>query len=241
MNESRFIELLNLYVDQQLSGSEAAELELEIKTNPLRHRTYRQYCRMQKACTQIFEHERTSAPASIALARAMVDAERKVTASPARAVRRPVWSTGLSFAGLAAAACVAIVLIQRSERIDQADKGVVVTAKPAVSLETAQSVASNQRVGAIPVRAAADDFKPIFATHSLGSPSAADLFLAPAVKENSTLLDWTQQVQLQPVRQVSVEDFVFDPRAKQDKAMTAGFAPADSQPAEEMTVITFER
>ena len=61
MNDSRFIELLNLYVDQQITAAEATELEAELQENAERRRTYHQYCRKQKACTQLFEQERQAA------------------------------------------------------------------------------------------------------------------------------------------------------------------------------------
>jgi len=55
MKESRFLELLNLYVDQQIDPKGAALLEEEILRNPARRRTYVQYCRMHKACALLFE------------------------------------------------------------------------------------------------------------------------------------------------------------------------------------------
>ena len=51
MKESRFIELLNLYIDRQISPEDAALLEEEILQNPGRRHTYSQYCRMHRACT----------------------------------------------------------------------------------------------------------------------------------------------------------------------------------------------
>ena len=50
MKESKFIELLNLYVDHQISPDDAKLLESEVESNPTRRRIYRQYCQMQKAC-----------------------------------------------------------------------------------------------------------------------------------------------------------------------------------------------
>jgi hypothetical protein len=51
MKDSEFIELLNLYLDHEISADNAARLEAEVQGNPERRRVYRQYCRMQKACT----------------------------------------------------------------------------------------------------------------------------------------------------------------------------------------------
>ena len=113
MKETRFIELLNLYVDQQLTAAEATELEIELQRNSSRRRTYQQYCRMQKACAQLFEQERQSAPSTTKLSRALVEADRKVVAFPAP---HRVWlSRGLYASGVAAvAACVAFVFFRPS-------------------------------------------------------------------------------------------------------------------------------
>ena len=74
MKESRFIELINLYIDRQIGPEEAAELESEIARSPAHRRTYLQYCRMHRACTLLFENFR--APAS-PLAQALSEAEEK--------------------------------------------------------------------------------------------------------------------------------------------------------------------
>ena len=49
MKESRFIELVNLYVDRQISTAETAELEAEIQVSPRHRKIYQQYCHMQRA------------------------------------------------------------------------------------------------------------------------------------------------------------------------------------------------
>jgi len=114
MRNSRFIELLNLYVDQQLSKEEAVELEHEITRNPARARTYQQYCRMQKACTLLFEQERNQAPNTNLLARSLSEADRKVIGFPESRVVR--WRhASLYGASLAAAACIAFAIVNRAE------------------------------------------------------------------------------------------------------------------------------
>ena len=49
MSEREFLELLNLYLDREITPADADRLEREIRSNPGRHRTYLQYCRMQQA------------------------------------------------------------------------------------------------------------------------------------------------------------------------------------------------
>lgn len=249
MNEPRFIELLNLYVDQQLSAQEAAELESEIKLSPTRRRTYQQYCRMQKACTQLFENERSAAPASTALARAMAEADRKVVTFPEQAVRRPVWATGFSFAAVAAAACVAFVVVRQTDRQSKmANEGapVATTANtPAVSSPIIPTAAIAATITtAQPTAEVTEEFKPIFTTPALRSKGKAEEFFVAGASVNASTLEWTQHVQFKPVRKVSSEDFVFgtqDNRAT-DKTINARFnANGSEEPAEEMTVLMFQK
>ena len=105
MKESKFIELLNLYVDHQLSPAEAELLEAEVRGNPERRRVYRQYCQMQKACTELAANFRSQVPAT----------EPKLAEFPRRrqAPGAMVFATGL----LAAAACVTVVLGVRSRLV----------------------------------------------------------------------------------------------------------------------------
>ena len=43
MKDNRFIELLNLYIDRQITVAETTELEAEIQQNPKRQAVYRQH------------------------------------------------------------------------------------------------------------------------------------------------------------------------------------------------------
>ena len=47
MKDSEFIELLNLYLDHEISVADAARLEAEVQGSPARRRVYREYCQMQ--------------------------------------------------------------------------------------------------------------------------------------------------------------------------------------------------
>jgi hypothetical protein len=99
MKESKFIELLNLYVDHEISPEDAALLEEAILQNPRRRQIYRQYCRMQRACTIVLDR---------------AESENEAQAAPGGVVafaaqRSSRW--GYYAAGLAAAACVALVAV----------------------------------------------------------------------------------------------------------------------------------
>lgn len=241
MNEPRFIELLNLYVDQQLSAEEASELEAEIQQNPARHRTYQQYCRMQRACTQLFEHERTAAPSSTALSRAMADADRKVVAFPERS-RRPAWSLGFSFAAVAAAACVAFVVVRQT---DGTGKSIGAGAEFAASEKTPVTVTAPGSVALVtaePAPVQVEEFKSVFTAQSIRIPAKPAMFFVNASgQDDLQLLDWTHQVQLKPLRKVSAEEFAFETRAA-TKTPTMLFSPTTTnEPAKEQAAFTFTK
>jgi hypothetical protein len=50
MKDSEFLELLNLYLDHEITAADAVRLEAEIRHNAERRKIYREYCRMQQAC-----------------------------------------------------------------------------------------------------------------------------------------------------------------------------------------------
>lgn len=108
MKDARFIELVNLYIDRQISPAETAELELEIQACPRHRRIYQQYCHMHRATKLVYESFRADAeqpavtgvqPGSIAYF-----AQRR------QRVRRNFWLSSLG--GLAAAACLAFYFVR---------------------------------------------------------------------------------------------------------------------------------
>lgn len=109
MKDSEFIELLNLYLDHEISAADAVRLESEVQSNAARRRIYQDYCRMQKACKVLTQDFETEAPAG---------SEEKVvpfkSVVAARATRGNNFYTIGAFA--AAAACVAIILVGHSRR-----------------------------------------------------------------------------------------------------------------------------
>ena len=107
MRDNRFIELVNLYIDRQITSVEAAELEAEIQAKPRRRAVYLQYCRMHRGTKLVYESFRSNAPeqqqsggaaAQGTIARFEVHQRQ----------RRARWSYYAG--GVAAAACLAIVL-----------------------------------------------------------------------------------------------------------------------------------
>ena len=105
MKDTRFIELVNLYIDRQISPEEQAELELEIQSNPRRRQVYLQYCRMHRATKLVYESFRAHSgqenqPARLPTTIARLESQRRQ--------RRARWVYAAG--GLAAAACFALVV-----------------------------------------------------------------------------------------------------------------------------------
>ena len=127
MKEPRFIELINLYVDRQISPAETAELEAEIQANPRHRKIYQQYCHMHRATKMVYETFRANAeqpavePSRSGGSVASFEYSRKKTSRT-----RWLYST----AGLAAAACFAIVLVRTGSFAKVENEAVVASAQP---------------------------------------------------------------------------------------------------------------
>jgi hypothetical protein len=61
MKDTRFTELINLYIDRQITAAEAAELEEEIRDNPERRRAYIEYCKLHRATKLVYDSFRAHA------------------------------------------------------------------------------------------------------------------------------------------------------------------------------------
>jgi anti-sigma factor RsiW len=77
MNESRFVELLNLYVDHELTQGEAAELDAELQRNPARREMLREYRALQRGCERLLEADRALAPRTAAADRVVLGCRRR--------------------------------------------------------------------------------------------------------------------------------------------------------------------
>ena len=106
MSEREFLELLNLYLDREITAPDADRLEREIRTNPVRHRTYLQYCRMQQAVRRLGATERFHAQ----------DRSTDVRV-PERSKSREYWGSRWVWTGAVAAAAVLVLVVaaRRSE------------------------------------------------------------------------------------------------------------------------------
>jgi hypothetical protein len=101
MTDRKFLELLNLYLDDEISPGDAAALEQEIHSNPDRRRLYRTYCQMQRACVLLTDRYR---------AQDTVEVRAFAPAARSRRFGWPALAYGLSGA-VAACLLVAVVVL----------------------------------------------------------------------------------------------------------------------------------
>lgn len=126
MKENRFIELLNLYIDRQITAAETAELEAELQSNPKRQAVYRQYCQIHTATKQVYASFRANS------------ADNPVNEPGQTGVielfesrrRRTNWIHYVG--GTAAAACLAVVFFRFQSTATVEAPQVAVQPKPAV-------------------------------------------------------------------------------------------------------------
>jgi hypothetical protein len=226
MKESRFIELINLYIDRQIGPEEAAELETEIARSPAHRRTYLQYCRMHRACTLLFED--FQAPAT-ALTQALSEAEGKVTAFPGRGYRLARIALGM---GLAAAACAAFVLVHHPASISTPEAKSSVNEVAQVNVPAESFHAAALAAGARPA-----EFQTVLAAHkfSLASDQAA-------IDARRAAFDWMKQIDLSPMSTGGNSGTVFGPQPEiQSSDLRFQRDRHDDHPAAELTAFEFEK
>ncbi len=226
MKDSEFLELLNLYLDHEISAADAARLEAEVQQDPARRRTYLEYCRMQKACT-ILAKDFADQPA-----------DKKIVAFEPR---RSAWGPGIFAAGgvALAAACVTLILVNRSSTSSSAtpvSAGESVAAAPVATAAAANAVIAKSAEMSAPIPAVASEklppsliahtvtvptahrseLKPIFVSTPLSqaavNPDAAAL-LATTQQNAEAQLEWIKTLQLSPMQAATPETLRLDPRS----------------------------
>lgn len=218
MNDSKFIELLNLYVDHQISPTDAALLEAEVKGNPEHRRIYREYCQMQKACAALAENFRSETPATGA---------KVVDFKPRRSAGVPVYLAGL----VAAAACVALVLGVRS-RLGH------FPASPTVDAHSVAAVAPAVANPVAPILAARPMLQPVFGPRLLApNPEPTEL----ATSDQAAFGDWMNSIQLTSLPGNPADDLRFDAHAALPTATRTYRNGRSFQGKVEWTAFTFQK
>lgn len=222
MKESKFIELLNLYVDHQISPAEAELLESEVRINPAHRRIYREYCQMQKACDVLAENFRAQAPGT--------DAQLGQFRSR-RGASTWTYAAGL----LAAAACVALVLNVRG-RFNEP-----LAVSTPISHQSATTPALKAPAVAVtPALAVRPALQPVFGPRlfALREQNAEG---AEASAFDPSFAEWMNSIQLSSLSNASADDLRFDAHTSLQPDIRTYRAGRPVQGKFELTAFTFEK
>jgi anti-sigma factor RsiW len=244
MKESEFIELLNLYLDHELSAADAARLEAEVQNNPARRKVYQQYCRMQKACKLLTADFQTDTAETAAAGERKIIAFNPAVAEAIAAQRRRT-SALLTFGGLAAAACLAVILVNRGQQpgattprseSNVAQLAPVTPPAPKAELVRVASESTGPRMLGGPKQP-----KLVSDQLSLAS-STQDVVMANAVSEANEQLKWISSLQITPLQQhapTEMPRFDIHPTTLRPEARALGSNRAPAEASVEMTAFRF--
>jgi hypothetical protein len=154
---------------------------------------------MHRACITLFEQSRPASDLGVKLATAAAAAEEKVTAFPVPR-RGYAW---LSYGvGLAAAACIAFMVLHRPAATPLASAP---AREEVVQINPAKAPAAEK--AAVP--AVATYYQPLVLVKHSVRPPLAGAVVAGAEEQPS--LDWMNQIQFAPIAHISSEELLFDP------------------------------
>lgn len=238
MKDSEFLELLNLYLDHEISAEDAARIEAEVQRNPARRRIYQQYCRVQKACTLLAKDYVGQSVTSGS------SHERKiVTFEPSRS-----WGFGVYAGGLAvAAACVALVLVSRSNlqspNLAVPNSSVAASPAPATSELPAMGqsgalVDDATRSIARSVPATAPAVSPAV---SLANDNAAAVLTNGQPQTIDAQFAWLKDMQFAPIQRTPANQLRFDSKTEFIKITPQTFGPGRPQTAAQSAAFQFQR
>jgi len=246
MKDSEFIELLNLYLDHEISAEDAARIEVEVQQNPARRRLYQQYCRLQKACTLLARDfvEQAATTGSTA--------DRRIVALESRRS----WTTGVYVGGLAvAAACVALALVIRSPRVTPAasQPAAVATQSPAkASADTVQGLVATTDTATtraiahtVTVSAPNTELQPVFtAARGLilgkGDSTTNGGMVVTETPVLRAQFNWMKSIELSPIQRMTADDLRFESKANPNTNPRV-FGPSRAQPDVQQAAFQFQR
>jgi len=228
MKDHRFIELLNLYIDRQITAEETAELEAEIQASPQRQAVYRQYCQIHSATKLVYQSFRANAPETVE-----APSGRPATIELFEQRRRVGW---VHYAGgFAAAAAAAALLFVRYNAPSVPE---VAVAPAPVQTVAAAPVAKVQPAVASTVAAAATAPKNLITLRVASqSPDYSAMLVALREQDEERAL----AERLQTARNQSLfDDNLFDAK----RALPSEARPVESRPQNsqaEFTAFQFQR
>jgi len=230
MKQDKFIELLNLYLDHEISLEDAARLEEEIQRSPERHKLYREYCQMQKGCGLIAkkfsEFDQTEPIYAQETSRTKWGGVRG-------------WHAGVV---ALAAACVAVVLVlQSNQSIEVAESATIAESPNKILVASAPAVDSTHSRLAMPVFPANNTIlQTVFSPTLINTPATAESAHDYFARETEAGFDWMENVQLDPIESDPSEMvFSVDPALKQTPRTYRGRRSFEGQV--EMTAFQFQR
>jgi hypothetical protein len=228
MKDQEFIEMLNLYLDHEISVEDAARLEAEVQRNPARYRVYREYCQMHKACALL-------SPAPAAEAPAVATFE-----SPSR-----TWVNPFALGGLmAAAAAMAFVFLnQRPVAAPAANGRASVAETPVAAPAPKESLASvspaPRNIGqtvTVSIPLGRSDYQPSLATQTL----RWNVNEAAAPQVQDARFNWIETLQLASVPQVPADSLRFETKSIQKDGQRS-FGSGHLEGPTEYNAIQFQR
>jgi hypothetical protein len=213
MKDSEFIELLNLYLDHEISAADAARLEAEVQSNPDRRRVYREYCQMQKACKVLAEDFVEESAA-----------EQKIVAF--ESARRRARTGNLYLAGTfaAAAACAAVIFVGRQQQTPTPTGAADVAVTAPAPASTPSAIATTVSV---PSAHRAPTIQPAMMTNGLSLTDSKALLASSAAQADAHFA-WMHNLQLPPLQQATAGQLRFDAnvnRPTESHTYTSGQAP----------------
>ena len=216
MKDKEFIELLNLYLDREISAEDAIRLEYEVVANPRRREIYDQYCRMQKACSM--------------LSADVADAAQAPDASVIQFPSRSPWHFGQFALGIAAAAALAVGIV--TYKLHDASRYVPVPESPVAAAKPAPVPTPLGLIGD------ADSMKAVFSTRL----PAQRVFVASENREPVAQLNWIGDIQMPPVFTAANSELLINPRTDlKAAALTDAQGQNDAQEPAEMAAFRFQR
>ena len=235
MSDHRFLELLNLYLDHELSETEAAELDTAVRSNPKRRQTYDEYCRLQRGCSLLSRGACSAAPAAPRYVRSLNEVERKISHPRTTSTWRPLYVG--AFASLGVAAGIAWLMVtprpSASPTVEVAAADQLVTVRPMV-------LASAANVPPASVTPTAAFSSPASVIH-LGLRATENLTELEIAATDREALAWMQRVDQLPRQALSIDEQAFAGTAMPPPD-TRVFHRHSTQPAAvEFTGFQFER
>jgi hypothetical protein len=219
MKDREFIELLNLYVDHEISAEDALRLESEVVADPRRREVYDQYCRIQKACSMLSED---------LVASTVSGSDSNVVHFPAQGQ----WRFGPVALGIAAAAAFAVGII--TFKIHGVNDRYALN--PEAPMAAAKAIPAPTPLGLI---ADSDSMKPVFSTRL---PEQRTLFTAAEAPAPIAQLNWIGDVQMPPVFTAANSELLINPKTDiKAAALTDPQSSGDSQEPAEMAAFRFQR